>query len=244
MDEFESRIGLLLRDAVPEPAHEISPVTVARLGRRRRLAAIAAPVTAVVALLAVGVLIFALTPWRSSDHAGPAAPAPHTIVPHKTVQLGPLTLSYPATWHARETARLGDAGSGLVHSAGVGDDPVRILSSQPIVRVCSPSPDSATAEVCVESVRRLGSRSVFIGINTFHPDDPTVVEPLLDTKIAGRPAQITDRANVTVFCPGGTTSARDVTIALGGGDYLSLLGCLGSSPASAKAFDAFVDSAH
>jgi hypothetical protein len=239
MDEFERRIGLLLRDAVPEPVHEISPATVARRGRRRRLAAIAAPVTALVALLAVGVLIFASTPWGSSNHAAPAA-----LVPHKTVQLGPLTLSYPATWHAREIARLGDAGSGLVSSAGVGDDPVRILSSQPIVRVCSPSPGSGVAGACIDSVRRLGSGSVFIGINSFHPDDASLVDPLLDTKVAGRPAEVIDRANVNMFCPAGTTSTRDVTIALGGGDYLSLLGCLGSSPASRKAFDAFIDSAH
>jgi hypothetical protein len=237
MDDFERRVGLLLHDTVPEPEHDIAPATVARLGRRRRAVAIGAPVTAVLALAVAAVLVFALAPWRTADHARPAAPAPH-----QTLQLGPLTFSYPATWH---TANIDGLGDGLVHSGlvQVGDDPVRILSSRPIVHVCSSSARGVVG-ACIQSVRLLGSGSVVVGINIFHPDDRTLIDPLLDTKVAGRPAEVIDRANVNVFCPRGTASSRDVTISLGRGDYLSLLGCLGTSASSLHAFEAFIDSAH
>jgi hypothetical protein len=237
MDSFERQVGPLLRDAVPEPERDISPATVARLGRRRRLVAIAAPVTALLVLLVAGVLVLALGPWRTADHAQPAAP-----VAHKTVSLGGLVFSYPATWHTRNVAEL--PGSGLARTSQLADDPVRILSSQPIVRVCTPSPGSGVAGACGQSVRRLAGGGVFIGINTFRPSDRALVDPLLDTRVGGRPAEVIDRANINVFCPPGTRSTRDVTISLGRGEYLSLLGCLGSSGASTKAFETFLDSAH
>lgn len=98
--------------------------------------------------------------------------------------------------------------------------------------------NSSVRSACVATQNGVCERRTVV-----HYADPTRIDPLLDSKVAGRPAQIDDQVNTDIRCPQGTASSVHVVVGLGGGNYAGILGCLGPSDAARAAFQKLLDSA-